>query len=31
MDFNELLKQYAIGERDFRSQDLHELKLVNSN
>lgn len=31
MDANEILKRYAIGERNFRSQDLHRLKLANTN
>jgi hypothetical protein len=31
MDANEILKRYAIRERDFKAQDLHRLKLANTN
>ena len=30
MDANELLKQYALGEREFRPQNLNRLKLANT-
>lgn len=31
MDANKILKRYAIGERNIRSQDLHRLKLANTS